>query len=220
MDRWAVFDIDGTLLPGASLESRFINYFRREHLIPYRNLILYLMKGLAGSLSRDLGMREDAFKGNKMYLRGLPAESIQVSAQEFFRDYIKPLLFSKGLETIENFRNEGYKILLLSGSLDILVANFERICNPDKIICTELEVVNNRLTGRINGLHPYSTRKKNLLLKLQDELQIDYKSSIVFANHHTDVHHMELFGEVVAVNSTPELKSIALERGWRIEYWD
>ena len=83
MDRWAVFDIDGTLWAGASLESRFINYFRREHLIPYRNLILYFMKGLAGTLSRDLGMREDAFKGNKMYLKGIPAESIQASAKEF-----------------------------------------------------------------------------------------------------------------------------------------
>jgi len=220
MGKWAVFDIDGTLVPGASLESRFLVHFRREIHIPYRSMLVYVMKGMAGFLSRHTSIREDAFKSNKMYLRGIPVQPVRDIAKRFFVEGVIPSLSARGLEEIKKFRRMDYKIMLLSGSLDILVHHFDDVCKPDRIICSELETANGRFTGRIIGLHPYSTKKRKILEGLKDELTIDFENSTVFANHHTDANHMELFGKIVAVNPTLELKDIAKKKGWRIEEWD
>ena len=113
--------------------------------------------------------------------------------------------------------------MMMSGSLDVLVENIREVCSPDYLICTELEIApgnSGRFTGRVVGLHPYGSRKKQILSNLQDKLEIDFGRSVVFANHHSDVHHMELFGEAVAVNPSPELKKIAQKRGWRIKLWE
>ena len=219
MARWAVFDIDGTLLPGASIEARFLANFRKVRHIPYRNLIIYFLKGF---MSMMKGNGEDAFKSNKMYLKGIPAQSVREFAQKFCKQHIVPLLSAEGLKNIENYRERHYKILLMSGSLDILVEHIREVCNPDYLICSELEIVpknSGRFTGRILGFHPYGMRKKQILENLREELEIDFERSVVFANHHSDVHHMELFSEAVAVNPTPELADIARQRGWRIERW-
>ena len=220
MGKWAVFDIDGTLVPGVSLESRFLGYFRREIHIPYRNMLIYVFKGIAGFLSRHTSIREDAFKSNKMYLRGIPVQPVRDISKRFFTEQVIPSLSARGMEEIENYRSRGYKIMLLSGSLDILVQYFNDVCKPDKIICSELETGNGRFTGRIIGLHPYGEKKRKILEGLRHELKIDFENSTVFANHHTDALHMELFGNIVAVNPTPELQDIAKERGWKIENWD
>ena len=45
-----------------------------------------------------------------------------------------------------------------------------------------------------------------------------YKS-IVYANHHSDSIHVEMFGKAVVVNPTAALKKIAAERSWEIQFW-
>jgi len=220
MANWAVFDIDGTLLPGASIEARFLIQFRKAKIIPFRNVLIYFLKGVFSILR---GNREDVFKSNKMYLKGLSVQFVKEFAHSFFKQHIISNLSSEGLQTIEKYRRENYRIMLMSGSLDVLVENIREVCNPDYLVCTELEIspVNSgRFTGKIVGLHPYGSRKKRILSNLKDKLEIDFGRSIVFANHHSDVHHMELFGEAVAVNPTPELEGIAQKRGWRIERWE
>ena len=216
MGRWAVFDIDGTLLPGASIESRFLTNFRKLHHIPYRNLIIYFLKAMIDTVQ---GKREDAFKSNKMYLKGIPSKNVTEFAGDFFKQNIIPLLSKEGMTAIEAYRALGYKIMLMSGSLDILVDHLYDVCQPDHIVCSKLAIENERFTGNIEGLHPYAIRKKQILEELADPLEIDFLQSIVFANDSTDIHHMELFGEIVAVNPTPELARTARLKGWKTMKW-
>jgi len=216
MARWAIFDIDGTLLPGASIESRFLTNFKKLHHIPYRNLIIYFLKAVMDVIR---GKGDDAFKSNKMYLKGIPSKNVTEFAGEFFHQNIVPLLLKEGMAAIEAYRSQGYKIMLMSGSLDILVDHLRDVCRPDHIVCSELVIENDRFTGNIQGLHPYSVRKKQILEDLAGPLEIDFQQSIVFANDSTDIYHMELFGEVVAVNPTLELAGTARQKGWKIVKW-
>ena len=228
MARWAVFDIDGTLLPGASIEARFLIRFRKEVRIPYRNWLAYFLKGMLSLLSLPLsgtGNWLDGFKSNKIFLRGFLAQSVREFAQKFLEKHVIPLLSAEGLQTVETYRQRDYKIMLMSGSLDFLVESMREVYHPDYVVCTELEITSEpnasgRYTGRIVGLHPMGMRKRKILSNLQKELDIDFSNSVVFANHHIDVHHMELFGGAVAVNPTPKLHNIAQKRSWRIERWE
>ncbi len=218
MAKWAVFDIDGTLLPSPSLEVRFFSTLRKRIKVPSRNMIHYFLKGIKNILKGD---KEDAFKINKMYLKDIPSQSIKEIAWDFHNKEILPILSSKGLKTIEYLRTENYKIMLMSGSLDVLLENIKGVCKPDYMVSCKLEIdqLTGKYTGQIVGAHPYGLRKKQILLDLQKKLEIDFEHSIVFADHHSDISHMELFGEVVAVNPTLLLNGIAQTRGWKVEVW-
>jgi HAD superfamily hydrolase (TIGR01490 family) len=215
--RWAVFDVDGTLLPFTSLEKMFVGYALKSGLLPPLNMMNYLLR--AGNLLLQ-GKTFDAFKRNKMFLKGLPAEAVEKTAGDFFTPQIITRFSSKGLQTVQQHREEGFKILLLTGSPIFLARRLGNLYKPDHLIALNLEIRDFRYTGNITGKHPYGEFKKQLLLEVKPDLQIDFEQSRVYANHHSDAAHMELFGQAIAVNPTGKLQQIARERSWNIEKWD
>lgn len=216
MTAWAVFDLDGTLLPGNSLEQRFLEHVTRQGLLPFKNLFFYTLMGIFNSLRNNW---EEGFKSNKMYLKDLPANPLQRFSSTFFYHKVRQQLSRRGMRIIQARRKEGFKIMLMSGSPDFLTRQLAPIVRPDYLIASDLEIRHRRYTGRLRGLHPYGIRKRLILQKLRSQLDIDFAASAVFANHHSDVLHMEIFGEPVAVNPTTKLLEIARARGWKIEHW-
>ncbi len=216
MARWAVFDVDGTLLPATSMEKYFLLHIVKNGFLPFQNIFYYFLTALIGALQ---GNWVESFKNNKIYLRGISARSLQNYSYSFFRRSIVPALSSAGLQRLESYRQEGYKIMVMSGSPDFLTRHMQNLFCTDYLISTVLEIRDDHYTGKVLGPHPYGARKRQILLELQNELRIDLDKSVVFANHHSDEHHMELFGQAVAVNPTVRMKEIARQRGWAIERW-
>ncbi|GAB4369551.1 MAG: HAD-IB family hydrolase [Calditrichia bacterium] len=216
MASWAVFDVDGTLLPGTSMERMFMKHLVQIRKLPLRNILFYFSRILLKLISEDL---TDAFKSNKYYLRRLPVETVREISQELIENEIWSAISSKGLETIDVCRRENYKIMLMSGSPDFLILPLEKKIGADYTIATQMRIEDGQFTGEIVGLHPYGIHKRHLLEKLSPKLKIEFEKSMVFANHHTDALHMELFGKAVAVNPTPKLEKIAGKRQWGIEWW-
>lgn len=214
--RWAVFDVDGTLLPNASMEQRFIMHLVKRGVIFHKNILSYFAFGIISALK---GNWEEGFKNNKRYLKGLAVEEIRTLAKYYYQHHISTSLSVAGLGTIEQYRKEGFKILIMSGSPDFLTEHLVAQIKPDHFVWTAMEVEEGKFTGSIIGLHPYGIRKRQILAELQSELDIDFDNSVVFANHHADVHHMEMFGKAIAVNPTPALKEIAEDRKWAILIW-
>jgi len=216
MARWAVFDVDGTLLPRISMEKEFLNYLLKKKLLPFKNLTYCLFKALTTALAHGW---EEAIKSNKTYLKGLSTATIEKYADKCFRQHIALVLAQTGKQKIEVLRQEGHNILIISGSLAFLVRHLEPVYHPNFIISTELEINNGYYSGNISGVHPYGRRKRIILENLQKELDIDFDKSVVFADHHSDVHHMKLFGKAVAVNATSKLRNAALKYGWELDFW-
>lgn len=217
MAKWAVFDVDGTLLPSISMERLFIRYCAKQRLVPIRNVFSFMLS-IATSLMT--GRINASLKSNKSFLKNLQTDRIETAAVQCFRNSIAPRFSQRGKDAVSLKRQQGYKILLLTGSPEFLARHLKPLYQPDKLVSYILEKKGNVYTGRGRNLHPYGRRKTEILLQLQQNLDLSFDESIVFANHHADVHHMELFGEAVAVNPTPKLQSIAREHGWTIARWD
>ncbi len=216
MARWAVFDVDGTLLPGTSMEKVFIRYLLINRHLPVKNLIYFSFNGFVRILSYGL---EEGLAGNKGYIKGLPVSSVDEWAETCYGKNIKPAISDAGLEKLESLRNSKYKILIISGSPSFLVQRLVYDIRPDHYISSVLGYESAYFTGKVEGIHPFGERKKELLQKLAPELDLDFAQSIVFANHHTDEAHMELFGKAVAVNPTEPLYETAQRRKWEITSW-
>jgi HAD superfamily hydrolase (TIGR01490 family) len=216
MAAWAVFDIDGTLLPAISMEQEFLKYLFSRHLLPPGNVIFYFYRWLAAALT--VGW-EAAIKTNKSYLRGLRVDDVEQYAEACFDRRISPAIGDTGKQQVEQLRGDGYKILIISGAPSFLVRRLEPVFRPDSVICTELETEDECYTGRILGLHPFGDRKRLILESIRDDLEIDFSRSVVFANHHSDIDHMRMFAKAVAVNPTAKLRKFASKAGWTTAIW-
>jgi len=216
MARWAVFDVDGTLFPLSSMEKIFISFMIKNGAIPVQNIFTYFLIGLHRSLFKGF---EEGFKNNKYYLKYLPAPPVSKRAAKFVLQQIWPQISTTGLQRLAEYRLKNYQILIMSGSPDFLTQPLAEIIKPDFSIAAELEIRNNHFTGKLNNLHPYGKRKSQLLFDHQSVLQIQFDKSVVFANHHADYHHMELFGKAIAVNPTSKLKLLARKHNWQTEIW-
>ncbi|RQW04975.1 MAG: hypothetical protein EH225_05100 [Calditrichaeota bacterium] len=214
--RWAVFDVDGTLYPPSSMEKMFILYMLGKGILPAFNILIYF---LTAGMKTLLYGHEEGFKNNKYYLKGLPEKATKRAARQFVRNTILPDISPTGVNRIQHFRKRGYKILVMSGSPDFLTLPLCERLYPDYTVTADTEISHNRFTGLLSGPHPYGERKKELLLNLEKKIGINFLQSVVFANHHADVAHMKLFGKVVAVNPTTDLKKTAFEQGWEMEIW-
>ncbi len=216
MARWAVFDFDGTLLPHTSAEKLFFKRLIRAHIVPPLNLVLFSGMAVWDLLHNN----RYALKANKYYLRGLPCGATRRFGSRFFKKEIEPRLSSRGVAEIWQRHRQGYNILVLSGAPEFLLLPLQQQLPIAYLLGSKPAHHKGRFTGALEAPHPFAQRKKTYLLELAPQLDIDFSQSVVFANHHTDALHMELFGEVVAVNPTPRLYQLAQENHWGIAVWE
>ena len=215
-ERWAVFDIDGTLLPGPSMEARFVRYAWRAGLIGPRGVCRYFLRilqmVLCGRISRN-------FRNNKMIYSGIPCKDLDALAEIFVKQEIVPQLAPAGILTAAELKQRGFRILILSGAPLFLAHHLVKTCRADACIAARLGRVDGRYTGALITPHPYGREKRQILLSIASQLGIQFHDSIVFANHASDASHMSLFGEAVAVNGDRRLRQIARLHGWGCETW-
>ncbi len=215
MARWAVFDVDGTLLPHTSTEQEFFKHLLAQQMLPPANLGMFLLMSAWYTMCRQ----PHQLKANKMYLRGFPVNATRRYGKRFFRRFLWPRFSRDGIAEVLHRHAAGYRIFILSGAPLFLVEPLRQKLPVDELLASQPEERNGRFTGWLAAPHPYAQQKRDYLLELAAPLEMDFHQSVVFANHHTDALHMELFGEVVAVNPTPRLESEAQQNGWRIVHW-
>ena len=207
----AVFDVDRTLVPGTTTERVFIRYLLRRGVIglaQVARLGWYLLRALP-----KLDPME-AVRRQRIYLAGLPVRRVTALAEECFHQEIQRRISPAGVAAVREHHAQGHVTVLLSGSLDFLLLPLQRYVGADHLIATHLEVRNGRLTGRIEGPWPYGPTKAALIRHFAAEHGVAFAGSYAYADHHTDIEVLELFGQPVVVNAKPKMAALAHERRW------
>ncbi|PIY60745.1 HAD-IB family hydrolase [Candidatus Woesearchaeota archaeon CG_4_10_14_0_8_um_filter_47_5] len=204
-----ICDVDRTLVAHGT-ERLFLRYAVKKDMTWLGNLLYAVV---AYPLKECGMMRERGFKPNKWYLRERRVSKVEKLAEDFFEQEMKHYIFSAVLDKLHAFQEKGYKVLLLSGSIEALIKPLASYVGAD-FIATPVEVREGRYTGRRSGLHPYGRDKVLLLEDYARRHNIDLKHSVAFGDHITDALVFELVGEAYCVNPGPELKKKAKEKGW------
>ncbi|MGH2571166.1 MAG: HAD family hydrolase [bacterium] len=209
----AVFDVDGTIVPGASCELLFV-----RHLVRSRAL---RAAACGGWLRAFLRTRPSGWKRllltNKAYLAGQRAEEVDRLAGECFAKEIDRRISPRARARIDAHRAEGLEIVLLSGTLRCLLDRVGRELGVDRLHGTDLEVREGRLTGAITGVHPWGGAKRDIVLEHYGDAAFDLTSSHAYADRASDLPFLELFGHPAAVNPTAALRRQAAARGIPVE---
>jgi HAD superfamily hydrolase (TIGR01490 family) len=214
--RWAVFDVDGTLLPGTSMERLAVRRLFDAGIITGSMLIRFLLSGLAdlaaGGIPRLLR--------NKKYFEGIREEDLSAFCEEIIRRTVVPRIPAAAKREMNSLCRNGYRILLVSGAPDVMLHPLALAMGADAAIGTVLETEDGRFTGKVMAEHLYGPAKTAILKEKAGELKLDFERSVVYANDATDAEHMRLFGTAVAVNPRFGLRQEAGRRGWKVVRWD
>jgi phosphatidylglycerophosphatase C len=157
----AIFDVDGTLLAGASMELRFLQYLWR-----YGELRASDIFRLAAGAFHTAVERRSIFFANKAYLSGKSCAHYRRLAHDCFDQHIKHHLLPKAVERVRWHQEQGHAVVLLSGSLDLLVEPLAQHLKASSYIGTRIKNDGTSLLGKIEGEHPYNKAKVTALRAL------------------------------------------------------
>jgi HAD superfamily hydrolase (TIGR01490 family) len=136
-----------------------------------------------------------------------------------FEEEIRPRLAPVGERRIAEHRASGHMTVLLSGSLPFLLRPMAEVLGVDEVIGSVMATRGQRLSGRLEGVHPYGRDKLRLIEQFAAARGIHLPGSFAYADHHSDAHLLERVGHPVAVNPDQGLRLLAEARGWPIESW-
>lgn len=207
-----VFDLDGTLTVGKSVESAFFRYLLKYRRIRPANLfamVLYYLK----NIWRD---PVKARKRNKIYLQNTAVQEVSEWIAAFIQEQGDTLFIPHMIELVRSHKNQGQKLILITGAPEILVQALPIISLFDSLHATKLEAFHDRYTGQIDGVHYYGKVKADLVKRIAAESKTDLQKSFCYADADEDREMMSLFGNPVAVSPEKQLRRVALEKNWKI----
>lgn len=218
----AIFDFDGTILPKDTLPfllSQWYhhNYSKTKLMKVYLPLLpLYLMykTGMNSRLTKE-EMRIKALRGFNSIFIGMSEKEII----EYFSktcQSMKEFLNTSIVEEIKKANDTGFHTVILSGSYIILLEILGEYLGINTIIGTEM-YFKNGIFDHDKGLNLISgSSKVEKLCGHFENHQIDWTESYAYADSYTDLELLGLVGNPVIVNPDARLKSIALEKNWRL----
>jgi len=216
--RAAYCDVDGTL-SATQIASPLIYFKRRLTPQPWRAawLVSLPFRG-AYWFVLDKFSRDAASRAIYAGYGGLAAERIRALASECYRSYLEPRLLADGLKRLEHLSADGVRLVLVTGSLDLLMAPLAERLGAE-LIAPSLEERDGRFTGRLTAPPLTGARKAEAGRAHARRLEIDLQASFSFGDALGDLPMLECVGQPVAVNPGRRLAAHAVRRGWPIERW-
>jgi putative phosphoserine phosphatase/1-acylglycerol-3-phosphate O-acyltransferase len=208
----AVFDLDGTLVRGTSVERLLVPWLVRRGVIGARQLT---GAALVAAAYPFLG-RTRALRRNKRWISGVEVAAVEAHMEVFLDEAVAPRWRRPVVTRMEELRTSGHALFLLSGAPDFVVRAVGDHLRVDGVTATPMEIVGGRFTGRLAGAHVFGSQKLTALRRLAEEHELDLQASWGFADHLSDVDFLAGFGTSVVVDPGSRLRRIAEARGWEL----
>jgi HAD superfamily hydrolase (TIGR01490 family) len=210
----AFFDIDGTLLPAPSLEWRFLAYLLTRDEISMASVMRWL-----GSYAKGLVLNpQRALTADKSYLAGLRDSLGTDWADSSGAESIR--LFRRAADCLAWHANEGHRIWLVSGTVaPLALAIAHSLPGRVEVVATELEVRDDRWTGRLAAEHLSGEMKADAVEALAERYGLSLEESYAYGNTISDVPMLGMVGHATAVNPSARLERVARLLAWRIVEW-
>ena len=211
----AFFDVDGTVLPGPSLEMRFAWWLLTQNRIGGSRLALWATEAALAFVRGD----RRALHANKKYLAALPESVVAIWKESLSPDRLA--VFPQAAERIEWHASQGHHVCFVSGTLEPLADVLaQHLASSVRAHATRLEAVEGIWTGFLRGNHASLAEKAEIVAEIAHRESLSLERSYGYGNHADDIPMLESVGNPVAVNPRFRLQKTAACRNWKIERWD
>jgi len=211
----AFFDLDHTILNTSS--GRIIVRSLYKHGFISRAKI---RKAMILSMIYKIGLlgAQTAVARWSKWFRGISKESIDTFSAEWFNE-LKLLIREDARQEINFHKNRGGRTVMLSASPGFICSRIGEFLTMDSVICTELEVVDGKLSGRLKGKYCYGREKLVQARQYCAQSGQSMTDAYYYADSIHDLPVLEAVGNPVCVSPDAQLEKIARSKGWRIKNW-
>ena len=166
MKRIAAFDFDGTITRKDTLIEflRFAGGSARLYAIfALYSPLLVLMKL---KLYSNQKAKEKIFAH---YFKSMPIEQFDDLCRRFFEQKGQSLIYADAKAQIAKHKEQGDEVVIISASIGNWVRHFAEALKADKLLATQIEVKDGKITGRFLTANCYGKEKVNRLLSAYPE---------------------------------------------------
>lgn len=215
----AFFDVDGTLLKSTivhcyiwmrSLQMPF--FLKHLWLIGFLPKIVYYL--ILDSISRT--------RFNQVFYRnyrGLEVAEMKAVSTEMFETYIRPKIFSEAVSQIQEHKEQGTAIVLVTGSLDFVVQPIADYLTVDAVLAPQLHEQGGQFTGELTTAPLIGEEKVKAMRNYADRHEVSLEASYAYGDSQSDLPMLECVGNPVVVNPGKALREKAIKSGWELHEW-
>ena len=215
----AIFDFDGTIFPFDTFPFLYSQWKKqkRSKIRFYKGLALFMPLYFLCKVKlypTEKMKREAVFALGSLF-NGLDMKQIEEFFDKAYMD-MRERVDVNMVKEIEKCKEEGFHLVLVSGSLTPILDRAAREHKFNDVIGTELTMMGDRAYFHKDFKYIQGEEKAIAVVKKYKECEIDWKKSRAYADSFSDIDIMEIVGEPAAVRPDKDLLDVARDRKWRI----
>ena len=215
----AFFDVDGTLL-----KSTIVHYYiwMRSLQVPFLLKHLWLIGFLPKIVYYLILDKMSRTRFNRVFYRnyrGMNVEQVKGWSTKIFEAYIRPKIFPAAVSQIQEHREQGADIVLVTGALDFIVQPIADYLAVDSVLAPQLLEENGQFTGELTTAPLIGEEKAKAMRSYAVQHEISLDESYAYSDSQSDLPMLKCVGNPAVVNPGKKLREKALASGWEMHEW-
>jgi HAD superfamily hydrolase (TIGR01490 family) len=213
--KFAAFDIDGTLIRWQLYHAIVDELGRRNHIPPELHQKIIEARKTWQSRQHVTSFKDYEETLVDVYhqaLTGLSSRMYQNAVDTVFATY-KDQVYTYTRDLVKSLKADGYLLFAISGSQQEVVQKLGDYYGFDEVIGTTYEQADGYLTGKWKSVYGH---KKEILTELMRKYDLSKKGSVAIGDSPSDIPMLELVERPIAFNPDKALFEYAKEQGWEV----
>jgi len=212
----AFYDLDGTLV-SSNVVTQYAWYARHQ---PgnWRAVgdMAKLLLSVPLLIALDLYSRRLFNEVFYRYYRGMSEQTLIASSQAMFESVLRPAIYPGATALVEADRRDGYRAVLVTGSLDFALDPVRRHFGFDELLCNRLVFENGLATGVIAPPVLAGAEKAGAVREICRKYNVETAQCKAYSDSLSDLPMLEAVGFPIAANPGRRLRRVAQSRGWPV----
>jgi putative phosphoserine phosphatase/1-acylglycerol-3-phosphate O-acyltransferase len=208
----AFFDFDGTIIATHSVKDMFLDRLKNGEITSQE---LFDLGDMVTRYLLNVSGFEEALVTAVGNLKGMPERELVELGEKVTRDHLAAEIFPEVRAMIAAHEQQGHTVVIVSSATRYQIEPIARMLGVEHILCTELELQDGRLTGRVRGEPCFGDNKLLAARDFARKQRIRLFRSYFYANGIEDLPLLEAVGHPVTVNPDGKLAAVTRENGWR-----
>jgi len=212
----AYFDVDGTLVDSNLIQPTI--YFLGNQASPWQSAGRLGRALLHGPLMAMAEVRDRRLFNEMLYghYRGMTEDRLVCLGEEIFEEVLLPRMFRGSVALIDKCKRAGFRVVLVTGSLDFTTRPLAKYLGADRIISNRLEMREGKATGKLKRPIVAGPQKSGLIVADAKEHGHDLADCCGYSDSFSDVPMLSVVGHPACINPDKKLTRLAKAYDWPI----
>ncbi len=150
------------------------------------------------------------------YYEGFSRDRLEILSEELFDEVIKPKIFPRTVDLVEESKRAGCKQVIVTGALDFTMMPLARYLGIEHVIANRLEFKNGVATGKLQKPFVGGATKPVLMRQFAQEHGLDLTESFAYSDSYSDFPMLAVVGRPTACNPDRRLRAVATSYDWPV----